>query len=63
MTDILLLIAIPAAYFLALAIMPRLNQKRIKTKFKAIERGEAGTYDPSEDPDKIMKGQVESYFD
>lgn len=63
MTDLILLIAIPAAYFAALALMPRMSKNVTKPKFRAIEQGESGAYDPSEDPEKIMKGEQESYFD
>jgi hypothetical protein len=63
MTDILLLIGIIAAYFAALALMPKFSKKPVVAKFKPIEQGESGTYDPSEDPEKVMKGEVESYFD
>lgn len=70
MTDAILLIGILAAWIAALVLMPRMKKKSGKPKLRPLSQWreilrehEAGTYDPSEDPEKIMRGQVESYFD
>lgn len=63
MIDAILLIAIPACYFIALALMPRMRKNITTPKFKPLEVGENGTYDPAMDEHRKMTGEVESYFD
>jgi hypothetical protein len=63
MTDTLLLIGILAAWVIALTLMPRMQEKRTSPKFRALETGESGGYDPTKDPEKVMSGEIESYFD
>lgn len=63
MIDALLIIGIVAAYLVAMAIMSKLSKNVSRVKFRATGPVESGAYDPSEDPEKIMKGEIESYFD
>lgn len=64
MNDILTLLSIVILPSWALAILVmRAPKRKIVRKLAPLKEGESGAYDPAMDEDKVMKGEVESYFD
>ena len=65
MTDYLLtVLAILVPWLIAVAIMRKPSPRTIvKGLIPVSETEEHEVYDPSQDPEKIMKGELESYFD
>lgn len=66
MTDFLLTFLTCALlpWIIAVVIIRKPSPRRIVNGLASVsEKGEHEAYDPSQDPERIMRGEVESYFD
>lgn len=63
MTEWIIILIAVVAFPLWVSVSAELKAPKAQRIKRKIEAGGGYTYDPSEDPDKIMRGETESYFD